>query len=420
MCFAFTIASGSLSRLPGAPELAARLEIALLAVSAFFWALAVVRLGLPRNRTQAGISSSSGWILTASAFLLFVFLISERAWESGNTIRQVSLWLLGTWSLLPLAASLLVLRRTSVQPTVKRGMSTALAAAIFFTAGIFLFLFPPDWLPRQWILILIAFDFELLGFAVAWLDAFDLGEKLVPDFLRSLLVSFLLAVLFGAQPAFGMAISTGVTFTMAFLLYLTLAAALLVGNTFDSIQHAAEQTILRISSGSTDGLDLRAAALALVRKNPTRIPESVDDETLFRFIRRALSDYGNLPRLISNPLTQMAIIDDILAQQGLDDSPLERARLLKIQLAEAVMRLKPDSEAGFGETDEWRFFNALYYPYVLGLKPYSLRTDLSSLSPEEQAAIAWFRSQVPERTLHNWQNSAARLIMQDLKSAFQS
>ena len=416
LSYAFTIASGSLARLPGAPALAGRLEFALLAISACFWTLAVVQLGQSRNNRRSGYPQLLGRIFAGAAALLFVFLISDRAWESGASLNQAGVWLLGLWSLLPLAASLIVLKPTSRVPGIRRGMITALAAAAFFTIGILLFLFPPQWLPRQGVLLLIALDFELLGFATAWLDAFDLGEKLVPDFLRSLLVSFLLAALFGAQPAFGMAISTGITFTMAVLLYLTLTAALLVGNTFDSIQHAAEQAILRVTAGSKDDLNLRAAALARIRKNPARIPDPADEESLFRFTRRALSDYGNLPRLISNPLTQMAIIDRTLRQQHLEDSPLERARILKIQLAEAVMRLKPDSETSFGETDEWRFFNALYYPYVLGLKPYSLRIDLSALAPEERSAIEWFRRQVPERTLHNWQNAAARLIMQDLKT----
>lgn len=34
--------------------------------------------------------------------------------------------------------------------------------------------------------------------------------------------------------------------------------------------------------------------------------------------------------------------------------------------------------------------------------------------PEYQEVLDWFRSQVPERTLYNWQNTAARLVAKDL------
>ena len=51
----------------------------------------------------------------------------------------------------------------------------------------------------------------------------------------------------------------------------------------------------------------------------------------------------------------------------------------------------------------------------MGLKPYSRRANYYDLDPESQAALEWFRSQVPERTLYNWQNAAAALVAQDLR-----
>ncbi len=36
-------------------------------------------------------------------------------------------------------------------------------------------------------------------------------------------------------------------------------------------------------------------------------------------------------------------------------------------------------------------------------------------SSDYQEVLAWFRQQVPERTLHNWQTAAARLVAQDLR-----
>jgi hypothetical protein len=95
---------------------------------------------------------------------------------------------------------------------------------------------------------------------------------------------------------------------------------------------------------------------------------------------------------------------------------LERAAVLKTLLAESIARLKPLTGEDFGASDEWRYYNALYFPYVAGLKPYSRRTlHDDGLAPAEQAALDWFQAQVPERTLHNWQNAAARLVAQDLR-----
>ena len=39
---------------------------------------------------------------------------------------------------------------------------------------------------------------------------------------------------------------------------------------------------------------------------------------------------------------------------------------------------------------------------------------LRVLEPAAREALTWFQSQVPERTLHNWQNAAAKLIARDL------
>jgi hypothetical protein len=53
---------------------------------------------------------------------------------------------------------------------------------------------------------------------------------------------------------------------------------------------------------------------------------------------------------------------------------------------------------------------------VVGLKPYSRRAKFyPEVDDTTQLALEWFRSQVPQRTLHNWQNTAAQLVAQDLR-----
>jgi hypothetical protein len=83
-------------------------------------------------------------------------------------------------------------------------------------------------------------------------------------------------------------------------------------------------------------------------------------------------------------------------------------------LAESIARLKPPVDEDFGTSDEWRHYNALHFPYVVGLKPYSSRDKTKPKDPTVREALEWFDARVPERTLRNWQNAAAKLVARDL------
>jgi hypothetical protein len=126
-----------------------------------------------------------------------------------------------------------------------------------------------------------------------------------------------------------------------------------------------------------------------------------------------------LPRLASSPLAQLPLITARLAARGALDQPLERAAELKALLAESIARLRPRGAAAFGTSDEWRHYNVLHFPYVSGLRPYSRRADHTGLDPVARQALEWLATQVPERTLYNWQRAAARLVAADLRAQLQ-
>jgi hypothetical protein len=107
------------------------------------------------------------------------------------------------------------------------------------------------------------------------------------------------------------------------------------------------------------------------------------------------------------------LIEKRLKERNAIDNTLERAAELKVLLAESIARLKPAGPKGFDSSDEWRYYNALYFPYVSGMKPYS-RAQGRDLSPDEQEALDWLQAYVPERTLYNWQNTGAKLVANDL------
>ncbi|MBW7459708.1 hypothetical protein K0U00_37180, partial [Paenibacillus sepulcri] len=136
---------------------------------------------------------------------------------------------------------------------------------------------------------------------------------------------------------------------------------------------------------------------------------------LFRFTRSALKSFGDLERLASNPLTRLKLIDQRMHSQSGQGEVIERAIELKAVLTESIEQLKPRQNEPFGTTDEWRYYNALYFPYLAGLKPYNRKFSEELLDATLLEALEWFRAYVPERTLYNWQNAGARLIALRLK-----
>ncbi|MGH3583854.1 MAG: hypothetical protein ACRDUB_19860, partial [Mycobacterium sp.] len=97
------------------------------------------------------------------------------------------------------------------------------------------------------------------------------------------------------------------------------------------------------------------------------------------------------------------------------DQPLERANELRALLADRIAALKPRDGAGFGVTEQWRHYNSLYFPYVVGVRAYAQNATAAGLDPVARQAWQWFVTEVPQRSLHNWQNAAARVIAADLR-----
>ncbi|TXI35915.1 MAG: hypothetical protein E6Q56_13175, partial [Mycobacterium sp.] len=53
---------------------------------------------------------------------------------------------------------------------------------------------------------------------------------------------------------------------------------------------------------------------------------------------------------------------------------------------------------------------------VIGVRAYAQNATAAGLDPVARQAWQWFVTEVPQRSLHNWQNAAARLIAADLRS----
>ncbi|HEX6305988.1 MAG TPA: hypothetical protein VFZ76_17450 [Anaerolineales bacterium] len=288
-------------------------------------------------------------------------------------------------------------------------------ATLFFALGTGLLLYPLNIFPRFWLLLGIGLDLLFFGWALAVLDAFDQGETLLPDISRSLMASALAAIVFGGQVLLVIYLGPGLTHFMLGLLLATITVSIFWQTFSDFIQLALDRMVFApFPQLREQRTRLRQTTSMLPRIEPRLDLDSIDEEAFARLTRRALSDYNDLPRLAANPLTRLPLIEARLEERNASGETLERASELKALLAASIQRLEPRNQGDFGASDEWRHYNALYFPYVAGLKPYSRRAEHDGLNAAERQALEWFRAQVPERTLYNWQTAAATLVAQDL------
>lgn len=350
------------------------------------------------------------WLLLPGTVLLAGFFLFKPA----ASLMFPFLWLTLLLGLAPLLWTLALVRdyRALLRPRQATGI--LLAATLFFALGEAVLLFPTKWFSQEFALPGIGIDLLLLGFCIAWFDAFDEGETFLPGMIRSLALTLLLVLIFAGQVGFVIAIQTGLTEGMRTLLTTTVFASVVIAVFGNSLEARLDGfAFSRVRPVREARLRLMTESAILSRKDPQIDLASLSGDERSRLTRRALSHFGNLTRLASSPLTQLPAIERRLKARGVPDTTLERAAELKSLLTESILKLKPQNGKEFDITDEWRFYNALFFPYVKGLRPYS-RTQEKSPAGSEKEAADWFQAFVPERTLHNWQNAGAKLIANEL------
>jgi hypothetical protein len=244
------------------------------------------------------------------------------------------------------------------------------------------------------------------------LDAFDEGEAIRRDMLWSLVVAGGTAVVFGGQAGLAALL---VDRPLDLLVHGVVATAITVQVLARPVTALADRLAFRDAPGlRRERTELREVAAALPRRAPAPL-FGVDDVEFTRLTRRVLSHYRDLGRLTSSPLAALPVVTDRLAARGVPDAPLARATELKAVLLETITRLKP-SGGDFGTSEEWHHYNALYFCHVAGVRPYRVRTKVPELDPAARRALAWFTGQVPERTLHDWQDAATAIVAAELRT----
>ncbi len=396
--------------------LLSKLEIYLVAVPGVAWFAVLVELSRPRDHWRARTHE----VLLVCGVGALTLFGATMAGSVDGPLRPGHLLMFAVISISTLGAMSAALVRPAAHsvPVGRSGLGVVIVATLFFALGNAILIIPLGLVPSWLALASTGFDLLLLGVAVALWDAFDEGQALRADMLRSFAGSVAVALLFGGQVLIGLAVTRGdptAKTALAVLLFTTLAIAITVQVLADPLAGVLDR--LAFSKSPTLRADRAAlrhtgAALPLRSEDPL---VDVDDDTFARLTRRALGHYGDLTKLVASPLTALPVIDERLVARGVPDHPLERANELKAVLADAIGRLKPRDAGDFGTTEQWRHYNSLYFPYVVGVRAYAQNATASGLDPTARRAWQWLVTEVPQRSLHNWQNAAARLVAADLR-----
>jgi len=393
-------------RVTSGTDALSRVEIYLVAVPGIAWFAVLLELCRPSDSWR----SRAGEITLVAGVGAVALFGAVMAGNVDGPVRFGHWVMFAAISLSTLGAMIVAV----LQRSPGRVTGLVIIGTLFFALANAIVVIPLGLVPSWIALASTGFDVGVLGLAVAMWDAFDEGQALRADMLRSFAATAVVALLFGGQLLIGLAVA-GQQTALTVLLFTSLGIAIAINVLADPLAGLLDRVAFSRSPDlRADRAALRRteAALPLRSANPL---DGVDDDTFVRLTRRALGHYGDLSKLVASPLTALPIIDERLAARGAPDAPLERANELKALLADHIARLKPRDGGDFGTTEQWRHYNSLYFPYVVGVRAYAQNATASGLDPVARQAWQWFVTEVPQRSLHNWQNAAARLIAADLR-----
>ena len=317
-------------------------------------------------------------------------------------------WTFGVYNVIVTAATLWLLHRnyavSSPRDSIRRAFWWMRLAGFTYTGGMIVLM--SGIISPRVAFTLFVVDVAVFGLGAITYDALSEGQAVRYDlgftFIKIVLVMGVIVAPWGA--ALLVADVWSIEFALA--MFVSLAAVATGITLLEDIEGLLDRMLF--SRGRRETRD----ALRTLMLNAARQPDSMrpitalDHDEFIRLTRRALSYMPNLPRLAGSPLAGMQIVSERLED---DANALERARELRQILAECIDSLRPEDRVA-GTTDEWRFFNALYYPYVAGISPYKRNLFTEALDDDTTAVVRWFQTTVPPRTLYNWQNRGAEMI----------
>jgi hypothetical protein len=391
--------------------LLSHIEIYVVAIPGMAWFAVLVELARPSDNGRARASE----LLLVGGVAVLTLVGATLAGSVEGPLRLGHLVMFAVISASTLGAMIAAVRRRAQRIPL---VGLIITATMFFALANAILIIPLGVVPSWLALASTGCDVLGLGVAVALWDAFDEGQALRGDMLRSFAGAGAVVLLLGGQMLIGIALTRQqptAQISLTVLLFTSLAIVSAVQVLADPLAGLLDRVVFsRSPMLRADRETLRRTQSALPLRSTDPL-DDVDDDTFARLTRRALGHYGDLSKLVASPLTGLPIIDERLAARGAPDQPLERAIELKTLLAERIARLKPRDGGDFGTTEQWRYYNSLYFPYVVGVRAYAQNATAAGLDATARQAWQWFVTEVPQRSLHNWQNAAARLIAADLR-----
>src|SRR6202040_4144343 len=232
-------------------DLLSRIEISLGAVPAVAWFAVLAELARPCDSWRSRAGEALLIAVVAAAVLAGALL----AGSVDGPLRAGHWVMFAVISLATLGAMLAtVLRRSQPRPVA----GFVIVGTLFFALGNAILIIPLGLVPSWLALASTGCDVALLGLAVALWDAFDEGQALRADMLRSFAATAVVALLFGGQLLIGLAVS-GQETALTVLLFTSLGIAIAINVLADPLAGLLDRLAFSRSP------DLRADRAALRR-----------------------------------------------------------------------------------------------------------------------------------------------------------
>src|SRR6476469_9768660 len=226
------------------------IEIYLVAVPGIAWFAVLLELSRPYDTWR----SRAGEIALIAAVAALAFSGAAMAGNVDGPLRMGHWVMFGVISLSSLGAMVKAVLVKPPRPVV----TFVVIATLFFALGNAILVIPLGLVPSWLALASTGFDVALLGLAVALGDAFDEGQALRADMLRSFAATAVVALLFGGQLLIGLAVSGQVT-ALTVLLFTSLGIAIAINVLADPLAGLLDRLAFSRSP------DLRADRAALRR-----------------------------------------------------------------------------------------------------------------------------------------------------------
>ncbi|MGB7143184.1 hypothetical protein, partial [Mycobacterium sp.] len=279
-------------------------EIYLVAVPGVAWFAVLVELAGPSDSGRA----RTGELLLVGGVAALTLVGATLAGSVDGPLRLGHVVMCVVISASTLGAMVAALRRRVQRIPV---VGLVITATMFFALANAILIIPLGVVPSWLALASTGCDVLGLGVAVALWDAFDEGQALRADMLRSFTGTGAVVALLGGQMLIGIALtrqqSTAQT-ALTVLLFTSLAIAASVQVLADPLAGLLDRLVFSRSPllrAHRETLRRTQSALPLVSADPL---DDFDDDTFARLTRRALGHYGDLSKLVANPLTALPAV----------------------------------------------------------------------------------------------------------------